>query len=189
MNGTESAPCFHYLLHPYPTFLVTCVGSDSRPNIITVAWLIPVSVEPPLIAMSVRPTRHSYSLLVDSGEFVVNVPHVGLAAEALRCGRRSGRSVDKFVTSGLTPSRARHVRPPIIAECLAHLECRIVEDIEAGDHRLLIGEVIDAYAGRGFTDVEGLRDVERTRPLLHVGRNRFAGLSGESIEPALDEGE
>ena len=64
-----------------------------------------------------------------------------------------------------------------------------MEDIEAGDHRLLIGEVIDAYAGRGFTDVEGLRDVERTRPLLHVGRNRFAGLSGESIEPALDEGE
>ena len=186
MTGMESAPCFHYLLHPYPTFLVTCVGSDDRPNIITIAWLIPVSVEPPLVAMSVRPTRHSYSLLVDSGEFVINVPHVGLAAESLRCGRRSGRSEDKFVTSGLTASGARHVRPPIIAECLAHLECRVVEDIEAGDHRLLIGEVIDAYTGHGFTDAEGLRDVERTRPLLHVGRNRFTGPSGEPIEPPLD---
>lgn len=188
MTETESARCFHYLLHPYPTFLVTCVSSDGRPNIITIAWLIPVSVDPPLVAMSVRPTRHSYSLLVDSGEFVVNVPHIGLAAEALRCGRRSGRSEDKFVTAGLTASRARHVRPPIIAECSAHLECRVVENVEAGDHRLLIGEVIDAYAGRGFTDKEGLRDVETARPLLHVGRNRFAGLSGVPIEPALDDG-
>ena len=189
MTGMESAPCFHYLLHPYPTFLVTCVGSDDRPNIITIAWLIPVSVEPPLVAMSVRPTRHSYSLLVDSGEFVINVPHVGLAAESLRCGRRSGRSEDKFVTSGLTASGARHVRPPIIAECLAHLECRVVKDVDAGDHRLLIGEVIDAYTGHGFTDAEGLRDVGRSRPLLHIGRNRFAGPSGVPIEPALDEGE
>lgn len=136
-----------------------------------------------------RPSRHSYPLLADSSEFVVNVPHEGLAAEALRCGRRSGRSEDKFVTSGLTPSGARHVRPPIITECPAHLECRIVEHIDAGDDRLLIAEVIDAYAKRGFTDGEGLRNVERTRPLLHVRGNRFAGPSGKPIEPALDEGE
>lgn len=185
MTGIESAPPFHYLLHPYPTFLVTCVGSDGRPNIITIAWMIPVSVDPPLIAMSVRPTRHSYALLAESGEFVVNVPQGGLAGEALRCGRHSGRSEDKFVTTGLTASPARHVRPPIIAECPAHLECRLVEDIKAGDHRLMVGEVIDAYAIAEFTDADGLRDVERTRPLLHVGRNRFVGLNGDPIEPVL----
>jgi flavin reductase (DIM6/NTAB) family NADH-FMN oxidoreductase RutF len=178
---------FHYLLHPYPTVLVTCIGSGGRPNIVTVAWLIPVSVDPPLVAMSLRPSRHSYSLLAESGEFVVNVSTYASAADALHCGRRTGRTEDKFKETGLTPTAARRVRPPIISECPAHLECRIVSDLEAGDHRLLVAEVIDAYARPGFTGSDGLRDVGRAAPLLHLGRNRFVDLAGHTIEPAVAE--
>jgi flavin reductase (DIM6/NTAB) family NADH-FMN oxidoreductase RutF len=182
-----TASLFHYLLHPYPTFLVTCVGSDDRPNVLTVAWLIPASVDPPLVAMSLRATRHSYTLLSECGEFVVNVPPHGLAAAALHCGRRSGRSGDKFAATGLTPASARRVRPPIVAECLGYLECRTVSDVEAGDHRLLIGEVLEAYARPGFFDREGLRDVGRAGPLLHLGGNRFARLRSETISPPLGD--
>lgn len=189
MTDQPSVEHFDYLLHPYPTFLVTCVGSDNRPNIIAIAWMIPVSIEPPLVALSVRPARHSYPLLVEYGELVINVPPYELAAAALRCGRRSGASEDKFATTGLTAARARHVRPPIIAECLAHLECRIVSDTEMGDHRLLVARVIEAYARPGFIGEDGLRDVAWAEPLLHVGKNRFADLRGETSEPAHpDEG-
>lgn len=187
MGETASASHFDYLLHPYPTFLVTCVGSDDQPNIITIAWLIPLSMDPPLAALSVRPTRHSYSLLVESSEFVVNVPTYELAAETLHCGRRTGRSEDKFAATGLTAAPARHVRPPIVAECRAYLECRIVNDIEVGDHHLIVGEVIDAYARPGFVAPNGLRDVERADPLLHLGKNRFADLRGRTVEPSLSE--
>ena len=186
---TDSVPLhlFHYLLHPYQALLITCIGSDGRPNVITIAWLIPVSVNPPLVAMSLRPIRHSYSLLAASGEFVVNVPTYELASEALYCGRHSGRAEDKFEATGLTQEPARCVRPPIIPECRAFLECRIVNDIEAGDHHLLVAEVIDAYARPRFAGSDGLRDADGADPLLHLGKNRFAGLKGKTIEPGLEK--
>jgi len=185
MREDVVASSFHYLLHPYPTFLVTCVGADGRPNIVTVAWLIPASSDPPLVAMSLRPIRYSYALLGECREFVVNVPPYELAGVALHCGRRSGRSEDKFAATGLTPAPARRVRPPILEECLAHLECRVVNDVEAGDHHVLIGEVLEAYARPGFLDHDGFRDVGAADPLFHVGRNRFAGLEGRRVEPSL----
>jgi flavin reductase (DIM6/NTAB) family NADH-FMN oxidoreductase RutF len=164
---------FHYLLHPYNTSLVTCCGAEGEPNIIAIAWLTPVSVRPPLVGMSIHPSRHSYGLIHATGEFVVNVAPYELAQQVLFCGRRSGRKVDKFTATGLTPGRARHVRPPIIEECVAHLECRVQQDIEAGDHRLLIAQVLDAYARPGVLGEDGLYHLGRVRPLLHLGRDRF----------------
>jgi flavin reductase (DIM6/NTAB) family NADH-FMN oxidoreductase RutF len=95
--------------------------------------------------MSIRPTRHSYALIQATGEFVINVAPHEIAQEVLFCGRRSGRDVDKFRATGLTSRQAQHVRPPLIEECIAHLECRVVQDVEASDHRLVIGEVLAAY--------------------------------------------
>ncbi len=185
MSKTIPVANFNYLLHPYNTSLVTCCGEDGKPNIITIAWLIPVSVKPPLLCMSVRPNRYSYGLIRATGEFVVNVAPCEIAQQALYCGRRSGRDVDKFAMTGLTPAPAQRVRPPIIAECLAHLECRLVQEVEAGDHNLLIGEVLAAYAREGVLGEDGLYDLSRSQPLLHVGRDRFTSLSAEMIEPSL----
>jgi flavin reductase (DIM6/NTAB) family NADH-FMN oxidoreductase RutF len=187
MTIMSQVPHFHYLLHPYPTSLVTCIDSGGKPNVIAIAWIIPVSAEPPLVAMSIRPTRYSYSLLVRVPEFVVNVPSYDLAEKTLYCGRRSGRTEDKLTAVGLTPAPARHVRPPIIEECPAHIECRIVNDIEAGDHHLVIGEVVAAYARPEFTNQEGLRNLSETQPLLHLGRNWFTNLRGDTSEPTLSD--
>lgn len=112
MNKTPITTSFHYLLHPCNTFLVTCSGADGESNIITIAWLMPVSVNPPLLGMSVKPTRYSYGLIRESGEFVVNVASLEIAQQALFCGRHSGRDVNKFFETGLTPGKARLVRPP-----------------------------------------------------------------------------
>jgi len=178
---------FHYLLHPYNTSLVTCCDAEGQPNIIAIAWLVPVSVRPPLVGMSIGPRRHSYGLIRATGEFVINVASYEIAQQALFCGRRSGRDVDKFAATGLTPGQARLVRPPIIEECIAHLECRVVQDVEAGDHRFIIGEVLAAYTRPGILDDNGLYDLSQVQPLLHLGRNRFTSTLAQSIEPPLSK--
>ena len=128
MNEYVDATNFAYLLHPYSTFLVTCCDTEGKPNIITIAWLIPISVTPPLVGVSIRPTRFSYHLIKTTGEFVVNVAPYEIARQALFCGRNSGSQVDKFTVTGLTELPARHVRPPIIQECLAYLECHLQKE-------------------------------------------------------------
>lgn len=187
MNRSVLVYDFHYLLHPYNTSLVTCCDAKGRTNIIAIAWLIPVSVNPPLVGMSIRPSRHSYDLIRTTGEFVINVAPYEIAPQVLFCGRLSGRDVDKFATTGLTARAARVVRPPIIEECLTHLECRVVQDLEAGDHRLVMAEVVAAYAHPGVIGDEGLYDLSHAHSLLHLGRNRFTTTCPESVEPQLPE--
>jgi flavin reductase (DIM6/NTAB) family NADH-FMN oxidoreductase RutF len=178
---------FNYLLHPYNTSLVTCCDEDGKANIITIAWLIPASIKPPLLCMSIGPTRYSYGLIHATGEFVVNVAPYEIARQVLYCGRRSGHQVDKFSITGLTPAPARHVRPPIIEECLAHLECRLEQEIEAGDHNLVIGKVLVAYTRRDTLGENGLYDLGRIHPLFHLGRNHFTTTQTDSIEPVISD--
>jgi flavin reductase (DIM6/NTAB) family NADH-FMN oxidoreductase RutF len=185
MNESVTVSNFHYLLHPYNTSLVTCCDAEGQPNIIAIAWLIPVSISSPLVGMSIRPTRHSYGLIQATGEFVINVAPQEIAQQALFCGRRSGCDVDKFAATGLTAGKAQHVRPPIIEECVGHLECRVVQDVEAGDHHFVIGEVLAAYTRPGVLDNNGLYDLSLVHPLLHLGRNRFTSTLAQSVEPPL----
>lgn len=184
---TRSLPVssFHYLLHPYNTSLVTCCDAEGQPNVLAIAWLIPVSVSPPLVGMSIRPTRYSYGLIQMTGEFVVNVAPYEIAQQVLFCGRRSGRDVDKFAATGVTPGQAQCVRPPIIEECIAHLECRVVQDLEVGDHRFVVAEVVAAYAELGILDDHGLHDLGLVQPLLHLGQDRFTSTRAESTKPSL----
>ena len=93
--------------------------------------------------------------------------------------------MDKFATTGLTAGKARNVRPPIIEECIAHLECRVVQDVEAGDHRFVIGEVLAAYTQPGVLDDNGLYDLSQIQLLFHLGRNRFTSTLDQSVEPPL----
>jgi flavin reductase (DIM6/NTAB) family NADH-FMN oxidoreductase RutF len=185
MHEKQAVKTFHYLLHPYNTSLVTCCDASGTLNIITIAWLIPTSVNPPMVVMSVGPTRHSYSLIQETKEFVINVAPYEIAQQVLFCGRRSGREVDKFAKTGLTSGEARQVRPPIIQECVAHLECRVVRDIEAGDHHLIIGEVLAAYANPEVLDEKGLYQLGSVHPLLHLGQNTFTSTQPEAEKLSL----
>jgi flavin reductase (DIM6/NTAB) family NADH-FMN oxidoreductase RutF len=176
---------FHHLLHPYPTSLVTCCTPDGERNIIAIAWMIPVSVRPPRVAIAIRSERYSYNLIRSMDEFVINVAPYELAAQVLYCGRHSGQHVDKFAATNLKAGQARLVTPPIIQECLAFIECRLVENLDVGDHRLIVGEVVAAYVQPNAVDADGLYDLQVISPLLHLGRNRFVTTRKETIEPAL----
>ncbi|HEY75487.1 MAG TPA: flavin reductase family protein [Thermoflexia bacterium] len=176
---------FTRLLHPYPTFLVTCAGRSGEANVITIAWLIPVSVRPPLLTMAVRRERYSYGLIVESGEFVVHVVPFDRAREVLFCGRRSGRDVDKIAALEMESVPGRVVKAPVLPKVgVAFLECRLQQEVEAGDHVLFIAEVVAAYARPGFIK-DGVRDLEEVLPLLHVGGNRFTTTVTEIVEPSV----
>jgi len=122
-----------YFLHPYNATLVTCKSKDEKTNVMAVAWIIPVNVNPPMVAMSIRPERHPHDLILETKEFVVNIPTFDMAEKVLFCGRTTGEKSNKFKETQLTPKKARKVSPPIIKECVAHLECKLKRTIRTGE--------------------------------------------------------
>ncbi|RLI42589.1 flavin reductase family protein [Candidatus Bathyarchaeota archaeon] len=162
------------LLHPMHTVLVSCISKNGKPNIITLAWVMPVSANPPLVAVSIAPKRYSHSLIEETGEFVINIPTIDILKETLFCGRVSGIDHDKFKETELTPLPAKKVKPPVIRECVAHLECKLHKQFTVGDHTIFVGEIVEAYANKeAFTEKY---DLERARMIFHLGGNDFATL-------------
>lgn len=187
MSETEKlnvSPSTAYrLLHPMHTVLVSCISKDGKPNIITLAWAMPTSINPPLVAVSIAPRRHSHMLIEESGEFVVNIPTMDILNETLFCGRRSGREHDKFKEAGLTPLPSRKVKAPIIKECVAHLECKLHSKFTTGDHTIFVGEIVEAYANKEvFTEKY---DLEKAKMIFHLGADEFATLNSKVFTPKL----
>ena len=148
-----------YLKYFWPMrhYLVTC-GSGSLANIIAVSFCMPVSRQPPMVVCAIGQAMHSCEIIRRTREFVVNVPAQELKRQIYFCGFHSGKDCDKFKETGLTPLPALRIQVPIIAECLAHMECRVVRSVVTGEKRLFIATVLDAYADE---DVEkGLRHVD-----------------------------
>ncbi|MGO8807365.1 MAG: flavin reductase family protein [Candidatus Bathyarchaeia archaeon] len=169
------------LLHPMHTVLVSCVGKAGKPNITTLAWAMPTSINPPLVAISLAPTRHSHLLIAESGEFVINVPTLEILQAVYACGSLTGRSFDKFKKTNLTPMPAKKVKAPAIRECIAHIECTVEDKFITGDHTVFVGKIVEAYADMGvFAESY---DLKKARVLYHVGGNNFALLDPKTYKP------
>ncbi len=170
-------------LHPMHTVLVTCLDEAKRANIITLAWAMPTSISPPLVAISVKPTRHSYKLIEKTKEFTVNIPTMKIVKETLFCGRQSGENCHKFKETNLTPSLAKIVKAPIIKECVAHMECKLRHTFTTGDHDIFVGEVVAAYVDEQVFKNEF--DIQKAKLIYHLGGNKFTTLSDDAVEPSL----
>ena len=169
------------LLHPMHTVLVSCVGKMGKPNVLPLAWAMPTSRDPALVAVSVAPSRYSHGLIEETGEFVVNIPTLKAIKETLACGRTSGKNTDKFDKTGLSTSPARKVNAPIVKECIAHLECKLHSQFTTGDHTIFVGEVVAAYANKGtFTDKY---NIDKAKMLYHLGGNVFVTLNQKLYIP------
>ncbi len=171
------------LLHPRLVVLVSCVDKGSKANAITLAWSMPVSINPPMVVMSIASKRYSHELIEETKEFVINIPTMDIVQETLFCGRRSGRTYDKFKETRLTTLPAKLVKPSIIKECVAHLECKLEKQITVGDHTLFIGRVLTAYTDKGVFDEKF--DVEKVKPIYHMGGEDFVTLAPEIVSPKL----
>ena len=173
------------LLHPRLTVLVSCVDKAGKANVITLAWSMPVSINPPIVAISIAPKRYSHQLIEETKEFVINIPTMDIVQETLFCGRRSGRSHDKFKETRLTTLPAKLVKPPIIKECVAHLECKLEKQTTVGDHTLFIGRVLTAYTDKGIFDEKF--DVKKVKTVYHMGGDDFVTIAPEIFSPQLQE--
>ena len=140
---------------------------------------MPISHNPPLITIGVSPRRYSHKLIEETREFVVNVPNQDLVEQTVFCGSASGRNIDKFKESGLTPVTAEAVEPPLVEECAGHLECRVVEIFKMESHDLLICEVVRALAREDFFD--GRWIPEKFHTLHYLTGNKY-GLMMRTVE-------
>lgn len=148
------------LLAPVPPVMVSC-GDMERSNIMTVAWTGMLNTIPPKTYISVRPSRHSYDIIRQSGEFVINLTPASLAREADLCGIYTGRKVDKFARCGFTKASATAVSCPLIAECPLSLECRVSDIIPLGTHDMIIADILCVDVDEGLLDANGRLCLER----------------------------
>lgn len=146
---------------------------EGKSNIITLAWQMPVSHRPMLVAISIATTHYSHDMIKNSNEFVINVPNVDLLPQVHYCGTISGREVDKFEQSGLTPLPARKVKPPLISECIGHIECKVQSVSLTGDHSLFIGKVLAASVEAELFDGCWKPDEPKAKTLHHLGGNLY----------------
>ncbi len=169
------------LLAPRPVCLLT-TRYKGKVNVMPLAWTCPVSIEPPLVMMAIHPSRYTHGMLKRSEQGVLNIPGRALAEQVWKCGSASGADTDKLHLAGLTLDSGHHVETPWIAECLAHLECAIVELLSPGDHTLFVAEIVgawveeDAFYGTWIAP----EDNEELHPLIHLGGKRFC-LLGKTI--------
>lgn len=154
-------------LFPCPVVLVTCVDANQKPNIITLAWAGVACSDPPTLGISIRPHRYSYKLIVNSKEFVANIPTREILKESDLCGAVSGRDVDKFSETGLTPEPAEIVKPPLIAECPVNIECVVKERIPLGVHDLFLGEVVRVHVEEKIVDEKERIDFAKISPFVY----------------------
>ena len=148
------------LLAPVPPVMVSC-GTMEKPNIITVAWTGLINTIPPKTYISVRPSRHSYELIKESGEFAINLTPTSLVKQADWCGIHTGRKVDKFARCNLTPDEANEISAPLILECPISLECKVFDVIPMGTHDMFLADIVAVDVAPGLLDKSGRLCIER----------------------------
>lgn len=166
----------HRLLSPGPVTLLTS-QYRGQPNVMAVAWSAVMSADPPLIGVAIHPTRLTHEFVSKTEQFALNVPHLELIDATHRCGMRSGRDEDKWASAGFTPELPTVIEPPLVAECLAHLECAVIERIRLGDHDFFIGQVLALSAEEAAFDGFWQTSEEGGQILHHLGADRYAALA------------
>lgn len=141
------------MVYPVPPVMVSC-GSMEKPNIVTVAWTGIVNTEPAMTYVSVRPSRYSYDLIKESGEFVINLTTRDLVKAADWCGVRTGAKYDKFKEMKLTPVKANHLSCPMIEESPVSIECKVTEIIKLGTHDMFLAEILAVNIEDKYLDEE-----------------------------------
>jgi flavin reductase (DIM6/NTAB) family NADH-FMN oxidoreductase RutF len=133
----------YQLLEPGPVVLLT-TSHKGRQNVMTMSWHMMVEFEPPLVSCIVSSANHSYAALHATKQCVIALPAVALAKKVIQVGNSSGRDIDKFKTFGLTPLPAGAVAAPLVAECFANLECKVVDTRLVKTYNLFVLEVLAA---------------------------------------------
>jgi flavin reductase (DIM6/NTAB) family NADH-FMN oxidoreductase RutF len=155
------------LTAPLPVVMVTC-GDMENSNIVTVAWTGTVNTKPPMTYVSLRPTRHSYGIIKEKGEFVINLTTASQVKSTDYCGTFTGKKVDKFAKCGFTKARASQVSAPLIEECPVNLECKVTDIIPLGTHDMFLAEIVAVDADEALFNTESRLCLEKAGLLAYA---------------------
>jgi flavin reductase (DIM6/NTAB) family NADH-FMN oxidoreductase RutF len=179
-------PCVTFF--PQPTTLLSTRGADGQVDIMTASWVGIVSKTPPTMAVSLARGRQTYANIRETGCFAVNMVPARLVVEADYCGLKSGRDEDKVEGTGLTLVEASLISAPLIDESPLNVECRYVQEVELGEYRLVLGEILEIHAAGAAFDQEGKMDARVFDPLVYFGGIREYWSLGEKVAQAYQEG-
>jgi flavin reductase (DIM6/NTAB) family NADH-FMN oxidoreductase RutF len=174
------------LLAPGPLVLVSTMYRD-HPNVMTAGWLLPLSFSPTHVGVAVQPSRLTHEFITRTDQFALNIPTLDLITAVHTCGMVSGREGDKFAAAGLTPHEALEIEAPLVAECVAHIECGVLDRQSFGDHDLFVGRVLSVQALDEAFDGFWQPETDAGRLLHHLGADRYAGLNQTYRASADDE--
>lgn len=160
-------------IYPIPAVMVSC-GTMEKSNIITVAWTGIINTNPAMVYISVRPTRYSYNLIKDQGEFVINLTTKSLTRATDWCGVKSGANVDKFKEMKLHKEKASIVKCPMIQESPVSVECRVKEIKELGSHTMFMAEVVAINVDEKYIDNKGAFDITKCDLMAYANGNYLA---------------
>ncbi|MBQ9983821.1 MAG: flavin reductase family protein [Lachnospiraceae bacterium] len=143
------------MLYPVPAVLVSCRDKAGNDNVLTVAWAGTICSDPAMLSISVRKERHSHSMIMETGEFVVNLTTRQLLRATDYCGVKSGRDEDKFAAMKLTKGEGEKVNVPIIMESPVNIECKVKQVLELGSHDMFVAEVVNVQISDEYMDEKG----------------------------------
>lgn len=160
------------MVYPAPPALISC-GTLDQPNVMTAAWTGIINSEPPMTYVSVRPSRFSHEIIKETREFVINLPSLNMVTAVDFCGVKSGRDVNKFKETGLTPIASSAVAAPQIEQCPVSVECKVVDIQSYGSHDMFVAEIMAVDVDDKFIDPAGKFWLEKTGLLAYAHGHYF----------------
>jgi flavin reductase (DIM6/NTAB) family NADH-FMN oxidoreductase RutF len=177
------------LAQPTPVWVVGSYDSHGKPNIMIIAWGGICCSRPPCVTVSLRKATYTYGCIMERKAYTISIPSAVLVKEVDYIGTTSGRNVDKFAMTKLTPVRSELVDAPYIKEFPVVIECRVIHTLEIGLHTQFVGEIMDIKAEESVLGQHGLADILKVKPLIFdPGEGAYYGI-GERIGKAYSIGE
>ena len=154
------------LIFPTPVWCVGSYDNDGNPNVMTIAWGGICCSKPPCVTISLRKATYTYGNIIARQAYTLSVPSVQYVQEADYFGMASGRNVNKFKETGLTPVKSELTDAPYVGEFPMILECKVIHHYEIGLHTHFVGEILDVKIDESGLDDDGKPDIEKIHPIV-----------------------
>jgi len=172
------------LIFPTPVWCVGSYDNEGKPNVMTIAWGGICCSKPPCVTISLRKATYTYGSLMERGAYTLSVPSEKYVNEADFFGIASGRNVDKFKETNLTPTRSDLVDAPYVAEFPMILECKIIHHFEIGLHTQFVAEILDVKVDEEAMGEDGKPDILKVSPIVYASKAQSYHKVGEKISDA-----
>lgn len=159
------------IFFPAPVWVIGSYDKNGEPNVMTSAWVGICCSKPPCVMISLRKETYTFGNIMERKAFSVNIPSESFAAETAYFGSVSGRDIDKFSVTGLTPVKCDLVDAPYIKEFPIVIECKLLQTHELGSHTMFIAEIMDVKADKSMIGKNDLPDIEKVKPFVFTPRS------------------